>query len=554
MTYSKTKLHTRKKAAPSTLLGVFMAELDRELAEANLDGKWRWPNAHYRSDPVGFATDVLGIPVTEGMREILEAIRDNNRVVVAAGRKISKSLTDAVVALWWWSSWHDAKVIMTSTTARQVDGVLWEEVRKMHYRSQHGLDVECFDFEAADKAGIPLSRPVSTIALDSEPAFLARSGLQSGFRSLVGYTAREGVAAAGVSGARQLWIIDEASGVSQAIIDAIMGNIAGGGKMLLTCNPTSDEGEAYDAFHSKRKSEENPTGYVAIRLSSESSPNVVAGTTIIPGLAERDWIDERKREWGVDSAQYQIHVEGKHVSVETGKIVSLQSIKEAIERWYATGSGEVLADGVLHIGIDPALASDGDEAVFMARRGFRIVDIKAARGMNEHGHVAMLDRMLKEHRMPGEIAVVNVDTLGDVGSKVKVELTIFWRAHESEMVLVCHRGSDAPLRDPNGYVRHRDELWGSATEWLRDGGAIPENAKLERDLHTPLWVPGDLRQRKQATKKDVMKKVLGRSPDYGDALCLACWDGTRTARWAATLPAVSDDRSNALDPYAGFPR
>jgi len=109
----------------------------------------------------------------------------------------------------------------------------------------------------------------------------------------------------------------------------------------------------------------------------------------------------------------------------------------------------------------------------------------------------------------------------------------------------------------------RDELWGSLEQWMRGGGAIPEHAKLERDLHAPSWVPGDLKQRKIATKKDVLRKLLGRSPDHGDALTLACWDNTKMAKWAATWAAttttaepkkvdrLAEPAAMGIDPYAG---
>ena len=558
MTYSKAKQRGKGyQRQPRTLLEAYSLEADRLCEVLGVDGKWKWPNPEYRENPRRFVTEVLGLPVWDRMGELLDAMVCHKRVAVCAGRKVSKSLTDAVIALWWWSSYYDAKVVMTSTTARQVDAILWEEVRKLHGRSQHAPMLDGFDISAGPESGIE-AWPTGTRALDGEPMFLARSGLASGFRSIAGFTAREGVAAAGVSGANQLWIVDEASGVSDQIFDAIIGNMAGGGRLLITGNPTESEGELFDAFHSKKYDPvTNPRGYYAMRISSAESPNVRAGKTVIPGMAERDWLDERKTEWGTDSAQYQIHVEGKFVTVETGKILSLQKIKEAEDRWKASGESAVHAVGVLHIGIDPALSEDNDESVFVARRGPRVIAMRAFRGLNEAGHVKALDDLLKEYREPGEIAIVNLDALGDVGAKVKVELTIYWRQHENEMILCCLRGSDIAQRNPTGYVRCRDELWGSLEEWIRDGGAIPEHVKLARDLHSVSWESGDLKQRKQATKKDAIKRLIGRSPDYGDALCLAVWDNTKAAEWAKSSAQPQQTQKQGawepsqLDPYAG---
>lgn len=558
MTYSKARMHGPRARQPRTLLEAYSLEADRLCELLGVDGRERWPDPKYRDAPELFCREVLGVEPwgdeTHGQIGMLCGIRDHRRSAYRAGRKVSKSCTIGVAALWWFCSYYDAQVVMSSTTARQVDEVLWDEVRKLHDRSQRGLDPK----DPALRYAQELGHTLGTRAIDGEPRLLARSGLAVGFRRVAGFTAREGVAAQGKSGVHLLYLLDEASGIPQAIIDAIIGNMAASGcKLALFGNPTTTEGEFYDAFGKKRKTEDNPGGYYTMTISSEESPNIVQRREVIPGLASTEWLEEREREWGRESVLFKVHVQGIHVEVEAGKIVSLQLIKEAEDRWNAEGEHAVPATGVLHIGIDPALAASGDEAVFVARRGFRVLEIRAHRGLSEAGHVAVLEDMLREHREPGEIAVVNVDALGDVGAKVKVELTIYWRAHESEMVLCAIRGSDNAVRNPEGYIRVRDELWGSVHEWLRDGGAIPENAKLERDLHAPSWVPGDLKQRKQATKKDVIKKLIGRSPDHGDGLCLACWDNTRAAKWAATTVEekpkgrMDEPAAQGMDPYAG---
>lgn len=561
MTHARPPAPAKRGPKIVTVHDTALTMLRAYLAERGLDGSERWPDARYRDDPVAFCREVLGVPVwgddSTGMRAMALAVRDSRRTAVRAGRKVSKSFIAAAIALWWFCVYDDAEVTLTSTTDRQVNGILWKAVRYLHARSQRPIDPR----GDVDAALLRFDPSLRTRPIDGHPAQLARSGLVSGYRAIRGYTAREGVAAQGTSGVHQLYIVDEASGVSQAVIDAILGNMAGGApKLVLFGNPTKAEGEFYDAFNSKAMRDDNPTGYRGLTIPSTSSPNVGRGydprDDAIPGLANDQFLLERRIEWGEDSPLYKVHVLGQHVEIEEGKIVSLQVIADAQERYAATGVDAVPAEGVLHVGIDPALAASGDEAVMIARRGRRVVDIRASRGLDEDGHVAMLDDLLREHRTPGEVAVVNLDALGDVGAKVKVAMTIYWRAHENAMVLVSLRGSDNALRDPAGYIRVRDELWGNVAEWLRDG-AIPEHVKLERDLHAPSWIPGDLKQRKQAQKKDQLRRMLGRSPDYGDALALAVWDGARAvAAWTATVAAPPrggpsrEPAASGIDPYA----
>ena len=59
-------------------------------------------------------------------------------------------------------------------------------------------------------------------------------------------------------------------------------------------NPTRTSGTFFDAFHSKKQF------YRCIHVSSEETPNVVLGRMVIPGLAGRAWIEEKK----LDPAAY----------------------------------------------------------------------------------------------------------------------------------------------------------------------------------------------------------------------------------------------------------
>jgi hypothetical protein len=546
-----------------TAEGWLTLEIDRAVEATGQTTDWRWPNPKYRSDPCGFFEEVLGLPVwgthEAGQRAMLENIRDHDRVAVRAGRKVSKSYSLGGIALWWFTCWYDAQVIITSTTARQVDDVNWGDVKFLHDRSLRPLDPQ----GDTDAKLLEYNPRLTTRPIDGEPRILARSGLVSGFRKVAGFTAREGVAAQGKSGVHQLYLLDESSGIPQAIIEAIIGNMAGGGKLVMWGNPTKSEDEFYEAFGKKQRTAENPTGYKTLTISSEESPNVVAGKLVIPGLALRSYIEEREREWGRESALFKVHVLGQHVELEEGKIISLHDIHEATERWAATGERFVGGDGVLHLGVDPALSKAGDEAVFVARRGKRVVEIRADRNLTEDGHVAVAIDMIRTHGTPGELAVINLDSLGDVGERVKNAFLGHQQRNPALklFVLCCIRASDNALREPVGYYHVYDELWAIAAEWIHGGGAIPEDPKLERDLHAPAW-KFDKHQRAMATRKDDLRRILNRSPDRGNALCLACWENTRLVqqaqeqdqqqRHAPKQSAIDEPRAAGMDPYAGM--
>jgi phage terminase large subunit len=542
---------------PTTVAGTFAAAF---LAAACI----AWPSPKYQAEPELFAREVVGVEPWSRQVEILEAIRDHKRVAVSSGHKIGKSNTGALAALWFFHSYEDARVVMTCVTARQVDEVLYREVRKLH--SHAGLCVECW--EENDRRVVAgegaLERPCDHSALpDGDPAIQARTGIHAfnDFREIVGFTAKEAEAVAGVSGKNLLYIIDEASGVPQEIFDAIEGNRAGGARVLLLSNPTQNEGEFYEAFESKSRF------YKTFRVSSEESPNVVAGREVIPGLATSEWIEEKKLEWGEESALYKVRVKGQHVKHEAGKCVSLHLISMAEQAW--AGASEV---GTFQIGLDPAgEGENADETAWAVRRGLKQLALEAKSGMSEDEIVAKLLDLIATWAKPRERVIVTMDRTGELGDKVYKRLRSYLDDHKDAFVLVGVRSNLPAVRNPEIDLWVRDELLTNLAHWLRQGFGLLTDVKLAKDLHAPSWGPaatsGKNASKRTATPKKLLRVLLGRSPDRGDATALSVWEPTWIAQEDEdAAPAVqiaaakpkeadpyedTDDVSRALSPYGG---
>lgn len=501
-------------------------------ARARYESRTRvsFPSARYRQDPVAFAREILGVEPWSKQVEILEAVRDHKRVAVRSGHKVSKSHSAAILALWFYCSFPDARVVMTSTTSRQVDQILWRELRMV--RARGGRCTTC-------KAAYVVETPCPHSSLiDGESGDLARTGLKSkDFREVVGFTAREAEAVAGVSGANLLYIVDEASGVDEAIFEAIEGNRAGGARIVLFSNPTRNEGEHYAAFFDKK------AFYKTLTVSSEETPNVVQGKDVIPGLATRDWVEEKRQEWGEDSALYKVRVRGEHALHEDGKIFSVGAISAAEERWY-----EAADAGRLQIGLDPSGASgSGDECVFTPRRGLKAYAHHAFRGLDEQQILIRLLALIQQTKLPKEKPVVVLDREGDIGSKTYYVLRDYVERHSDAFELVAVRASDRSPREPFVYDRMRDALTASLEAWIREGGAISEDAKLAAEMHAFEWKQAP-NGRLKCTPKDQIRKQLGRSPDRYDSLCLAVWDSPLTAESTASDADDSIDDLDALAP------
>lgn len=529
-----------------------------------------FPDRYWWDNPLEFWDLILGVRPWGRQRDVILAIRDHERVAVKSGRRVSKSNTVAGVALTYYSGWPDARVVMMSTTARQVDAILWRELIKM--RARAGRCVEC---KLADPEGRKIPRPCPHSALvQGEAGILARTGLKmnpiipTDFREIFGFTASEAEAVQGVAGENVLWLVDEASGVKPEIFEAINGNRAGGARAALFGNPTKTSGEMFDAFGEKAKQDPtNPSsiGYYGITISSRESPNVVEGKVVIPGLATAAWIAECEAEWGLGSPLFKIHVEGEFAVNEDGKIFSVDIIRQAEERWEDTTPA-----GRLFIGLDPAGETGmGDESAFCPRRGLKAFPFTVRRGLTDEGHLVVLREIIKEHRVGREIPVVITDRDGSVGARLYGYLRGYLeQLPENDpppFELFGLRGSDKPAREADRYDRQRDATTANLAQWLRDGGAIPEDTKLAKEMHVLEWKQA-INGKMKVTSKDDIKKEIGRSPDRYDALSLSVWE-PRSIRDdddpqpGATVPATSapsapkanaaDEDDDGLDPYVG---
>lgn len=511
----------RQAPKPRTLTAGLLDVFGSVAAKA---ARTSWPSDRWRADPVGFARDVLGVTPTPQQCAILEAARDHKRVAVRSGNRCGKSEAAAMIAIWFYCSFPDARVVITAPTARQVDAILWRAIVKLHTRA--------------------------TIPIGDEPGGLARTGLHSSdFREISGFSASEAEAVSGIAGPKLLYLIDEASGVDDVLLDAVEGNLAGGGRVVMISNPTRASGRFYQAFTS------GADAWRCLHISSLETPNMKAGRVVVDGLADPDWVALMRRVHGEDSAFFRIRVLGEFVLNEQGRVISAHAIQQAQTGWHGAADG-----GELWIGLDPAgPASGGDESAFAIRRGNKILEVRTFRALDDEGHRATLSSILKEFRKPGEVPSVVLDSEGPIGSSLwRVLKGVSDRASgDNAFRAVRFRGSER-AKAADVYDRKADELWANLARWIREGGSIPPDIKLEQELHAPEWhaLPGS--NRLKLTPKTEIRRALGRSPDRADAVALSCWTSTSThevdvdaeqERYLASRKIIPLD-----DAYAGLAR
>jgi len=454
---------------------------------------------------VVFAQEVFGLAIWPKQAELLRSILTHGRVTVTSGHKTGKTTSFAILA-WWFPSdpaaRPGARVAMTSSSFRQVIRTLWREVTALWRR-------------ARDR-GYELPEP----ALSPDTGVRWPDG-----REMFGFSTKDPEKAAGTSGAHLLYLVDEASGVPGKVFEALEGNRAGGqgAKIFLASNPTQQSGTFFESHHTKRHL------YRALAISSEEAAAV---DPPIPGLATRSWVEEKRVDWGPDwqtSPIYAVRVLGRFPATASDAVIGLGSVLSAVER-----HADATIAGPLVIGLDVARFGD-DETVAAPRRGKYLYPlIRLAPGDGPETATQFL-RALADAKILGadEVPQVNVDANG-------IGVSVFDALARSTAVKAVAVNSSVASSSPNEYLNLRAELHFAGRDWLREGGAIPDDAKLQAEMVAPKYRT-DARGRIQVESKDDLRKRLpgGRSPDACDAWLLSLY-ARRSTDYAGVAAAIGD--------------
>ena len=224
--------------------------------------------AAVRRDPVGFLRDVLAFEAWSKQREIAESVRDFKRTAVRSAHGVGKTSIAARTILWFLAAFPYSKVISTAPTFSQLREQLWREVA-VAYRRAEGF----FDGALTDTR------------LELAPDWFA-----------IGLSTDRPERFAGHHAEHLLLVVDEASGVDEAIFEAAEGFLTSeGARVLLIGNPTAMSGTFHRAFHAERAL------WNTIAVSAFDTP-VFTGEAVpdevLRRLPSREWVETATTRWG----------------------------------------------------------------------------------------------------------------------------------------------------------------------------------------------------------------------------------------------------------------
>lgn len=440
-------------------------------------------------------------------RDIFDAVATRRRVAVRSGHKVGKTNTIACLALWWACTRPRARVVLSSTVGDQLKNILWPELSRLYREARAPIGGK---LSTDYHGGLWLPGDRAVVALKSEDS--------------------KPEAFAGISSPHVLYLVDEASGFPDALLEAAWGNTASNGTIAAFSNPTRTSGWFFDAFNDGRGT------WHTIHIDSRESPNCT-GEADVPGLARPEWVAETARHFGEDSPTFAVRVGGHFPRAGDCVVVGLGLMEATLVRSRAQrGAG----DGVLTLGLDVGRTGD-DPSMLAPVRGQRALPLVETRG-REGDEVAgwVLDQVRTLRRDAKEVPECRIDVIG-VGASVYDHLKT---SREVKAVAVNVSASPA---DTEHYARLRDEVWFQGAEWLRAGGTLPvDDRELQAEL-TAARYTFDGKGRYVVESKDEMKKRLKRSPNRADAFNLAVAKPPPIAEYA---PTAKGWKASASDPDA----
>jgi hypothetical protein len=501
--------------------------LDRRFAKL-----LRWPCEEFKGNPVKFARSILGVRLTEKQAEILNAIcKPNARVAVRSGHGVGKTFLAAIVALYYFATFPECRVIMSAPVMRQVEHLIWRTLKILHRNS--GVCYEC------RRDGFRGSQCEHSTRLDGKPANKAESGLEVDLRQVVGFTSVSPETATGYFGTEQLWIGDEAAGLSDGWLEAALAACKGGGSILAIGNPTRNTGFHADAF--RRLWKEGECFWTdRFTISCFDCPNVIEGREVVKGLVIAQWVRDAERLWGRNSPLYAIRVLGVHPEHEKGQLVTIGEMMLSHARW---DSEEVDSADSLEIGLDVAsLIRDvgehviqvttsgiaGDKWVACVCLGATVVEFGLKRPQLKESELVqyLRDVVVKHRQFPTQPVIVRYDAEGTTGKEAGLVLTKWANRPEMPFTLIPVRASERLLKDST-YGTVRDAMYANLAEWIRDEGALPEDMELDDELTAMRWIEDPQAGKEKLIPKDELKKLLNdrRSPDTAESLAICKWTG-----------------------------
>lgn len=435
---------------------------------------------------------VLGASLWLSQKAIAQSTFHFPRTTVRKCEVSGGSYVAARIVLAFLYNYKPSIAITTAPTNRQVEDVLWREIRVAFANSR-----------------FPLDGNLTRKRLELAENWFA-----------VGFATDEPERMLGYHEANVLVIGDDAAGLTNEIFGAIENPLSSGNTHeLLLSNPTQSVGafretftsDLYNKFHISAFDTPNLSAFGISQEDIENSTwqEKIKGEELpFPQLISPQKVAERFKEWGKGSYLYTVFILGDFPEAGVNSLCRLSDIEFAMNRELEPKE----YDKQLRVAaLDVARYGD-DDCCFAVRQGNKIVDI-VTWGHQESGYtIGRTASLIKQHRPIRSY----IDVVG-MGGPV---LDILKREIGSEYKIVeFDAGADA--LDKERYLNRRAESWWDFKAKLENGELdLPDSEKLKAQLADIRYSYDNPRFKLQIESKEKAKGRGSKSPDIADAVMM----------------------------------
>ncbi|MFK1937659.1 hypothetical protein ACIXFQ_14265 [Bacteroides fragilis] len=431
-----------------------------------------------------FVRDALKARLDKEQQDIISSVQYNPMTAVASGTARGKDFVAACASLCFMyltPRWKDGKltkntkIAMTAPTARQVQNIMIPEISRL-YRN----------------AGFLPGRLLSSgIKTDYEEWFL--TGFKAGDDNTEAWS--------GFHAVNTMFVVTEASGISESTYNAIEGNLQGNSRFLIVFNPNVTTGYAARAMKSER--------FAKFRLDSLNAENVVSKKAVIPGQVNYEWVKDKVENWCslLQKADFnegegdftwegklyrpndlfRVKVRGMFPKVSEDVLIPYEWIEIANRNWQELQASGFIPSKSCKLGVDVA-GMGRDNSVLCPRYGNYVAQFEVHQSAGRADHMHVVGMAIPYLKKRGAKAFI--DTIGEgagVYSRLlEEEFTNAFSCKYSE-------GADG-LHDITGeyeFANMRAYLYWALRDWLNPkngfGAALPPCDQLMEEATETKW-------------------------------------------------------------------
>lgn len=436
-------------------------------------------------------------------------------VTVRSGKGTGKDTCSAWLVLWFLCLFNRARIPCVGPVGDQLRKVFWPEVAKWLYMTNSkGEYIVAEEFRtklAIDREKIYWTEAkVPGQEWFAFPKTVQRSADESTMRNALG----------GQHEDNMMIILDEAAGIPNAMAESLENTMTKPNNFaILIWNPNTTSGFAYDTWYDPAQEDH----WLRFHWDAEDSDNVSDG-----------FIEMMEKKYGRDSDNFRVYVKGEPPRGGGSYLINLEWVEDAVRRECFVHPKEYTV-----MGVDPS-AGGSDPTICCIRRGPKIIAF-------ERIHLSL----------PEDIA----SSIIKIGYKYKVKkvfidnngpgeyLPVLLNPHFEE---VHGLKSSERARNSERFMRRRDEFWWVLRERFQEGRIDIPNIKDLKDQLSSVDYDMLTFGKVKVESKDSMKKRLGTSTDYADALALAIYfeDVLEIPEERKPYDAWDDDDDDDLEGYA----